>query len=137
MLETDLSPYAALLSAAILGAMVFFAGVVAPSVFRLLPAEPAGKFLRGLFPRYYDVLAALSAIAAVLAGMTWAGLLLAAIAGLFVWARFVLMPRINAARDAGPDDGSATRRFRVLHGASVAINLAQMLALVGVVVWLT
>ena len=137
MLETDLSPYAALLSAAILGAMTFFAGVVAPSVFRLLPAEEAGRFLRGLFPRYYDVLAALSAIAAVLAGMTWSGLLLAAIAGLFVSARFGLMPRINAARDAGPDDDRAARRFRVLHGASVAINLAQMLALVGVVVWLT
>ena len=39
--------------AATLGAMLFFAAGVAPTVFQALPAEHAGGFLRKLFPRYY------------------------------------------------------------------------------------
>ena len=39
--------------AATLGAMVFFAVGIAPTVFQALPADEAGRFLRRLFPRYY------------------------------------------------------------------------------------
>ena len=39
--------------AATLGAMLFFAVGVAPTVFQALPIEEAGLFLRKLFPRYY------------------------------------------------------------------------------------
>ena len=39
--------------AATLGAMLFFAVGVAPTVFQALPIEQAGLFLRKLFPRYY------------------------------------------------------------------------------------
>ena len=35
------------------GSMLFFAFVVAPTVFRALPGEHAGPLLRALFPRYY------------------------------------------------------------------------------------
>lgn len=126
---------AALLAAAILGAMLFFAAVVAPAVFRNLPADHAGTFLRALFPCYYDALAVVSILAASLCLGTWPGAVLAAVALLFVLARFWLMPKINAARDAR-DDKDAARRFRLLHSLSVAINLAQMVALVFVIVWL-
>ncbi len=118
---------AALLAAAIFGAMLFFAAVVAPLVFAHFPENEAGAFIRRLFPRYYDVLAIVSAIAAVLALGTLEGLFLAAVAALFIVSRFWLMPRINAARDAG---AAATQRFAQLHRASVIINLAQMVALI-------
>ena len=55
----------------------------------------------------------------------------------FLLARFALMPAVNAARDrelAG--DPAAKRRFARLHGASVALNGAQALALVAVLVML-
>ena len=39
--------------AATLGAMLFFAVGIAPTVFQALPIEQAGLFLRKLFPRYY------------------------------------------------------------------------------------
>jgi hypothetical protein len=122
---------AALLSATVLGAMLFFAGIVAPMVFTHFPEEEAGAFIRRLFPRYYDVLAIVSALAAVLALGTLEGVIMAAVAALFVVSRFWLMPRINAARDAG---AAAAQRFESLHRASVIINLAQMLALVVVMV---
>lgn len=127
----DLQIVAALIAAAILGAMLFFAGVVAPLVFKHFPEAEAGAFIRRLFPRYYDVLAIASLIASVFAIGRLAGVLLAAVAGLFVFARFWLMPRINAARDAGPEHAA---RFASLHRASVIINLAQMAALVAAII---
>lgn len=122
---------AALLSATVFGAMLFFAGVVAPLVFAHFPEDEAGAFIRRLFPRYYDLLAIVSALAAIVALGTLEGVILAAVAALFVVSRFWLMPRINAARDAG---AASAQRFESLHRASVIINLAQMLALVVVMV---
>ena len=124
-----------LLCAAMLGVMIFFGGVVAPTVFNALPAEAAGTFLRRIFPRYYDVLTVTAVIAALLAIGSWSGLVLALVVGLFVIARFWLMPKINAARDASlKGDAVAKRRFGTLHGASVAINLSQMVALAVIIV---
>lgn len=127
MYGTDLSVVAALLAAAILGAMLFFATVVAPLVFRHFPEAEAGAFIRRLFPRYYDVLAIASVLASVFVIGTLPGVLLAAVAGLFIFSRFWLMPKINAARDAGRE-----ARFAMLHRASVIVNLVQMAVLVAV-----
>jgi hypothetical protein len=38
---------------ALTGSMVFFAVVVAPKVFQVLPPNQAGTFLRAFFPNYY------------------------------------------------------------------------------------
>jgi hypothetical protein len=38
--------------ALLLGGMVFFAALIAPLVFRVLPADQGGRFIRTLFPRY-------------------------------------------------------------------------------------
>jgi hypothetical protein len=125
------------LAAGLLGSMVFFAAAVAPTVFRILPAEHAGKFLRAFFPIYYVwgfVLAA--AIAAIaFTTSTTVGILAVIIALLFAASRQLLMPRINLARDeklAGDQDADA--RFKRLHMFSVLINLLQMLLLIGMVV---
>ena len=134
MTAIDFLQTVTLLCAAMLGVMLFFGGVVAPTVFRALPAEAAGTFLRRIFPRYYDVLTVTAVIAALLAIGSWSGLVLAVVVLLFVTARFWLMPKINAARDASlAGDGEAKRRFGTLHGASVAINLSQMVALAAII----
>jgi len=120
---------AAMLAAAVLGAMLFFAAVVVPLVFAHFPEADAGAFIRRLFPRYYDVLAVVTAAGSLFALGSAAGGLMSAVMVLFVFSRFWLMPRINDARDTGLE-----ARFALLHRASVIINLAQMIALLTVMV---
>jgi len=122
------SSASALLCAAAIGAMLFFAVVVAPLVFGRLPAEHAGPFNRALFPRYYLSLGATCATAAMLAAA--AGRLEALLPAIVVagcaLARTVLIPRMHAVRDrelAG--DATAIVGFRRLHNASVVLNLVQ------------
>jgi hypothetical protein len=121
--------------ALLLGGMAFFAALVAPVVFRVLPAEPAGRFIRALFPRYYLwVLATAAAAAVALFPLSKpdAGVM-AAVAGMAFWLRQSLMPRINALSDlAKAGDAEAQRGFDRAHRLSVAANLLQMLAAAGV-----
>jgi hypothetical protein len=117
------------------GGMTFFSAVMAPLVFTKLPAETAGTFIRAVFPWYYLTLGAttLVALLALLPGVAgstpWEAMVTALILLGFVYARQVLMPRINRARDAelaGQQD--AGRRFQRLHRASVAVKGIQWLA---------
>ncbi|WP_439576395.1 DUF4149 domain-containing protein [Elioraea sp.] len=117
-------------TALLLGGMVFFAFVVAPTVFRALEAKAAGAFLRRLFPVYYVWGTGMAGAAAIaLVPVAWeAAIVLATVTAGFVFAHQALMPRINAYRDAElAGDASAKRPFTRLHALSVAINLAQML----------
>ncbi len=85
----------------LLGSMLFFAAVVAPSVFRFVPEREAGIFLRGLFPRYYLWGIVLSLCMTALATFISPAVLVSSLVVLvlFVIARQVLMPAINQARD--------------------------------------
>ncbi|WP_439596727.1 DUF4149 domain-containing protein [Falsiroseomonas sp.] len=118
-------------TALLFGGMAFFAALIAPLVFRLLPAEMAGRFIRGLFPAYYIWVLATSAAACVALfplSKLDAGIM-AAVAGLTVFLRQVLMPRINALSDrVKAGDASARRGFDTGHRLSVAANLLQMVA---------
>ncbi len=128
-----LTMLASLLVALALGGMVFFAAVYAPVIFRTLAPEPAGRLLRALFPVYYKVNAGLTGAAALSLALRPEGWLLAAICALFLVSMVLLMPRINQARDLWlQGDQGARRRFNRLHRASVAINVVQMVVLVGV-----
>jgi hypothetical protein len=113
------------------GGMAFFAALVAPIVFRALPPDLAGRFLRALFPRYYIWVVATAAAAAVALfplSKIDSGIM-AATAGLAFWLRQVLMPRINALSDAAKaGDADAGRGFDRAHRLSVAANLVQMVA---------
>ena len=119
--------------AATLGAMLFFAVGVAPTVFQALPIEEAGLFLRKLFPRYYLALIVGSGVA----GGLWisSAPMAAAVCWLIAlstfWIRQSLVPRINQLRDAElAGDVAAGARFATLHRVSVIINMVQLLALV-------
>jgi hypothetical protein len=122
---------------ALAGSMVFFGAVVAPLVFRVLPADAAGAFLRAFFPVYYIWGMALACVAAIVAVFVdWpSAALCIAVAVLFVFVRQVLVPRINQARDASlAGDADAGRRFERMHRLSVAINMLQLVALLVVAV---
>lgn len=114
--------------ATLLGGMLFFPLVVAPTVFKSLDAERAGRFLRELFPAYYGFIIVLSGIALIcvynqpiLAG----GFAVVLASTLLV--RQMLVPAINTWRDqelAGAD--GAAKKFALGHRISVIINMAQL-----------
>jgi len=125
-----MADYLALFATAILfGGMASFSAVFAPLVFIKLPGETAGAFIRQVFPWYYlfvIVVAAFAALGLAFGDLLGAGLMAAAAAG-GVFARAVLMPAINRARDrelAG--EAAIGRRFQILHQSSVVINFVQM-----------
>lgn len=127
MPSTVLDLLACLVAAASLGAMSFFSAVVAPNVFRTIPAADAGAFLRALFPHYF----VLNGIAALVAAALTREVVPAAVfAGggiAMLLVRLLLIPRINAARDSmRPGDTKAAAAFHRLHGLSVAVNLLEM-----------
>ena len=106
----------------LIGGMVFFPSVVAPSVFASLDADKAGAFLRSMFPRYYAFMIIASLIAAVaLYAIPTAVLLMSLIAVSTLWVRQSLMPSINLARDEGREGD-----FKKKHLISVAINMVQL-----------
>lgn len=117
----------------LLGIMLFFAAVVAPTVFRTLPAEQAGSYLRRIFPVYYTWGIILALLITFIAYDTSISVFViaSAIAVLFIFSRQALLPKINLAREArlaGDPVGEAT--FKRLHLLSVLINLANMLLLI-------
>ena len=62
---------AAFLNALMMGAMAFFAFVLAPVVFKALEREDAPRLLTPLFPIYYRVMAPLAAGAALAVFYRW------------------------------------------------------------------
>ena len=129
--------------ACLLGGMLFFPSVVAPVVFKALPEEQAGAFLRAMFPRYYSFIILLGVAACVsyaFAESGRGGSVLAptvGITGLVVvstlWVKQSLLPKINAARDAElAGDASAGASFNIMHRLSVVINMVQLLALLAI-----
>ena len=127
-----------LLSSLLLGSMVFFAGIVAPSIFRSLGQSEAMDYTRHLFPRYYLWCIVLSGIATLCAGIaqSYIAILLAIVLAGFVYGRQSLMKKVTEARDRWMDSDSPQdkARYKSLHKRSVIINGFQILALLLIVV---
>ena len=117
------------LTAIILGAMIFFSFVVAPTTFKLLDEKNSRKFIRGIFPFYYLLNLILSFVASVLfflkQNLSIDFLLMTNICILFAISNFILMPMINKFRDNNED-----KKFKISHFISVIINFIQLIFLV-------
>ena len=117
------------LTAMILGIMLFFSFVIAPVVFTTLDEDNARKFIRRIFPFYYNVNLAISFIVLLLflflskLGVDFYLILLIII--LFATSNYLLMPLINKYRDEKQD-----KKFKYSHFISVVINFVQMICLV-------
>ena len=117
------------LTAMILGIMLFFSFVIAPVVFTTLDEDNARKFIRRIFPFYYNVNLAISFIVLLLflflskLGIDFYLILLITI--LFAISNYLLMPLINKYRDEKQD-----KKFKYSHFISVVINFVQMICLV-------
>jgi len=115
--------------AMILGIMLFFSFVIAPVVFTTLDEDNARKFIRRIFPFYYNVNLAISFVVLLTflflskLGVDFYLILLITI--LFATSNYLLMPLINKYRDEKQD-----KKFKYSHFISVAINFVQMICLV-------
>ncbi len=120
-----------LLVSMLFGGMLLYSFGFAPIVFSTLPAENAGRVIRAAFPWYYLFIISVAGLggALLLVSNIWSGALALAISAAAVYARQVLMPQINDARDAQLQGSAAAKqRFGRLHGISVAINFLQLIA---------
>ena len=117
------------LIAMILGIMLFFSFVIAPVVFTTLDEDNARKFIRRIFPFYYNVNLAISFVILLIflflskLGVDFYLILLITI--LFAISNYLLMPLINKYRDEKQD-----KKFKYSHFISVVINFVQMICLV-------
>ncbi len=117
------------LTAMILGIMLFFSFVVAPVVFNTLDEDNSRKFIRRIFPFYYNVNLVLSFIVLLtflfIGKLGLAFYLILGITLLFAISNYLLMPLINKYRDEKQD-----KKFKYSHFISVAINFIQIIALI-------
>ena len=121
------------LTAILLGIMLFFSFVVAPSTFKFLNEEYARKFIRGIFPLYYLLNLGISLVVvllvAYLSDFSLKFYLMLSICILFFISNFFLMPLINKLKDERKE-----KNFKIAHFVSVAINFIQMIFLVIVLI---
>ena len=122
---TQLSIY---LPSIILGIMLFFSFVVAPIVFTTLDEENARKFIRKIFPYYYNVNLGISLLALIVlflkSNFEIKFYLILVVAILFAISNYLLMPMINKFRDENQD-----KKFKYSHAVSVIFNFIQILIL--------
>ena len=125
-----------------LGAMGFFAFVIAPAAFTTLEREAAGRLMNAVFPRYYAVglalgLAALAGLGARWLGGGWRGLdwlpvgLVLLMLALTLYAGAVVLPAAHAAREAMRQAGmdpAAAAGFARLHRLSGILNGIVMIS---------
>jgi len=115
-----------------LGMMLFFSFIIAPTVFKFLPATQSGPYIRKLFPIYYIINAALSlgSLIAIISLGVFNAIFYAntIVLVLFAFCYFYLMPTINKQKI------KKNRKFKILHGSSVAINLIQIILLISITV---
>ena len=117
------------LTSAILGIMLFFSFVVAPITFTSLNEENARKFIRRIFPYYYNVNLGISVIVTLIyifiESFHINFFLILLVALLFALSNYMLMPLINKYRDNNED-----KKFKFSHFISVVINFLQMIFLI-------
>ena len=117
------------LTSMILGIMLFFSFVIAPVVFTTLDEENARKFIRRIFPFYYNVNLGISFIVLLtflfLSKLGIDFYLILIITILFATSNYFLMPLINKYRDEKKE-----KKFKYSHFISVVINFVQILFLV-------
>ena len=121
------------LTSMILGIMLFFSFVIAPVVFTTLDENNARKFIRRIFPFYYNVNLGISFIVLItfmlLSKIGIDFYLILAITLLFATSNYLLMPLINKYRDEKQE-----KKFKYSHFISVLINFIQMICLVIILV---
>ena len=108
--------------------MIFFSFVVAPVTFASLDENSARKFIRRIFPFYYNINLVLIVIVTLIYVFNkyykFNFFLILIVGILFAVSNFILMPLINKYRDENQD-----KKFKYSHFISVVINFVQIILL--------
>jgi len=111
-----------------LGIMLFFSFILAPMIFKVLPPDNAGVFIRAIFPYYYLVnlliLGLISGFYIFYQTFILDFYLVFTSALLFFFNLVYLMPKINKLKDERNE-----KAFKISHFISVVINFAQLVML--------
>ncbi len=117
------------LTSVVLGVMLFFSFVIAPTIFKVLDENYARKFIRKIFPLYYSFCLIILFITSLLYiyffPVSYEFYILLFLVILFSISLFVLMPMINTFRD-----NKLEKKFKITHTMSVLINFIQMIGLI-------
>lgn len=112
----------------VLGVMLFFSFVLAPMIFKVLPPDNAGVFVRAIFPYYYLVnlliLCIICSFYIYYETFVLDFYLILFCTLLFFFNLIFLMPKINKYKDQQNEKG-----FKISHFLSVIINFMQLIAL--------
>ena len=112
----------------VLGIMLFFSFILAPMIFKVLPPDNAGVFIRAIFPYYYLVnlliLGLVSGFYIFYQTFILDFYLVFTSALFFFFNLVYLMPKINKLKDERNE-----KAFKISHFISVVINFAQLVML--------
>ena len=121
---------AILLCALALGGTVVYAAVFSAMLTDGILSDVRAPLIRTPSHPYYSVLIVLSGVAAILLWSRSEASVLTAIAVLFVFTRFAMMPRIDRAREASrAGNAEEAETFAHLGNLNSVVHLAQMAAL--------
>ena len=114
----------------LLGFMIFFPTVVAPSIFKNLNEKQSSLFLRSFFPKYYLFGIIISLIGIIVSYIENDLIIISSFIFVFVgflFSRQYLTPLINKAKDEiNKSDNLSKIKFERLHRFSVIINILQI-----------
>ena len=112
----------------VLGIMLFFSFILAPMIFKVLPPDNAGVFIRAIFPYYYLInlliLGLVSGFYIFYQTFILDFYLVFTSALLFFFNLVYLMPKINKLKDERNE-----KAFKISHFISVVINFVQLIML--------
>ncbi len=112
----------------LLGSLLFFTIIIAPTIFSTLDAKNSRSIIRNIFPKLYTwsiILSLINLIVvfSIFSVSLWSSLSFLILI-LYVISRQILMPKINILSDTNDE-----RRFRKYHSLSVAIFIIQVILL--------
>ncbi len=124
----------------LLGFMIFFPIVVAPSIFKNLNEKQSSLFLRSFFPKYYLFGIIISLIGIIVSYPENDLIIISSFIFIFLgflFSRQYLTPLINKAKDEINKNKNLSKvKFEKLHQFSVLINILQIVICIIIVCYI-
>ena len=124
----------------LLGFMIFFPIVVAPSIFKNLNEKQSSLFLRSFFPKYYLFGIIISLIGIIVSYLEDDLIIISSFVFIFLgflFSRQYLTPLINKAKDEINKNKNLSKvKFEKLHQFSVLINILQIVICIIIVCYI-
>ena len=124
----------------LLGFMIFFPTVVAPSIFKNLNEKQSSLFLRSFFPKYYLFGIIISLIGIIISYLENDLIIISSFVFIFLgflFSRQYLTPLINKAKDEINKSKNLSKvKFEKLHQFSVLINILQIVICIIIVCYI-